>query len=159
APAPLIVAGSLDMLEASAQPGEAFTQPATVDFELGLTGSARPDPAAARAYPSSAAACRTTAHPRQMRPLPRQARLQVRKLRNLHLQLACQGAGALRKNVQDELAAIDNPQLQLIFQGARLRRRQCVVEDRDGRIGHPRNLANLAGLPSADKRAGIGSLE
>src|ERR1700694_3542696 len=94
-----------------------------------------------------------------MRPLPRQSRRQVTELRDLDLQLALQGARALRENIEDQLAAIDDAKVEFLFEVAGLRRASRVVEDREGRTRAMRDFLDLGGLALADKRARVGVLE
>lgn len=94
-----------------------------------------------------------------MRPLTRQPRREVTELRDLDLQLALQRARALRENIEDQLAAIDDAKVEFLFEVAGLRRAQRVVEDREGRTRAMRDFLDLGGLALADKRARIGGLE
>ena len=94
-----------------------------------------------------------------MRPLARQARLQVGELRDLDLQLAFQGARTQREDIENQLAAIDHAQLEFIFKIARLRGRERVVEDHERRARLMRELANLGRLALANKGARVRSLE
>ena len=118
---------------------------AAVDFELGLAGAARadrpPDP-----LPAAGLA-------RQMGPLPGQPRLQIAQLGDLDLQLALERARPLREDIEDQLAAIDHAELELVLEIARLRGTERVVEDRQRRAAFMRELANLGGLAAADERA------
>jgi hypothetical protein len=91
--------------------------------------------------------------------LARQARLQITELRDLDLELARQSAGALGEDIKDELAAIDNPKIKFLFEIARLRRTETVVEDRERRAVLARDRAQLADLALADKGARIDFLQ
>jgi hypothetical protein len=93
-----------------------------------------------------------------MRPLARQSRREVTELRNLDLQLALQRARALRENVEDQLAAIDDAKVEFLFEVAGLRRTERIVEDREGRTRPMRKFFNLGGLALADKSARVGGL-
>jgi hypothetical protein len=94
-----------------------------------------------------------------MRPLARQSRRQVTELRDLDLQLALQGPRALRENIEDQLAAIDDAKIEFLFQIAGLCGAQRIVEDRERRTGAMRNFLDLRGLALADKGARVGGLE
>src|SRR5271166_4298823 len=54
---------------------------------------------------------------------------QVLQLRQLDLELTFAGAGVARKNVEDELRAVDNPYVEVALQVTLLRGRELVVED------------------------------
>ena len=116
--------------------GDARAHAPAVDLELRLAGAARAD-AAAQA--------------RQVLPLAREPRQQVLQLRQLHLQLAGQAVGALREDVEDELAAVDDLHLQRAFEVALLRRRQRVVEDDDVGAALLHQRAHLLNLARADE--------
>src|SRR5258708_11320950 len=94
-----------------------------------------------------------------MRPLARQARLQIAQLRDLDLQLAFEAARALRKYIENQLAAIDDADVEFLFQVARLRWAECVIEDGERRAGAARDLAHFGAFASADKGARVGGLE
>jgi len=94
-----------------------------------------------------------------MRPLPRQSRSQVTELRDLDLQLALQGARALRENIEDQLAAIDDAKVELLLEVTGLRRAQRIVEDRERRTGALRDFLDLSSLTLADKSTRVGRLE
>ena len=115
---------------------------APVDFELGFAGTARADTAAGAAAAAGLA--------RKMGPLAGQARLQIAQLRDLDLELALEGARALGEDVEDQLAAIDHAQLELVFEIARLRGAQRVVENRQRRAALAREVAHFA-APCRDR--------
>ena len=94
-----------------------------------------------------------------MRPLTRQARSEVAELRDLDLQLALQRARALRENIEDQLAAIDDAKIEFLFEVARLRGAQRVIENRERRTSPMRDFLDLGGLALADKSARVGRLE
>ncbi len=150
APAPLDRARPFDLAQAPAQAGQPLRQAAAVDFELGLAGSARAD-AAPRAS--------SGADPRQMAPLPGQARLQIGELGDLDLEFARQAVGALGENIEDELGAVDDPEFEFVLQIACLRRRQAVVENDQGGAARVRQLAHLGHFAAADKGARVNFLE
>ncbi len=94
-----------------------------------------------------------------MGPLARQARLQITELGDLDLELARQSASALGEDIKDELAAIDNPKVKFLFEVARLRRTETVVEDRERRAVLARDRAQFADFTLADKGARIDFLQ
>ena len=132
------------------QAGEPLAQPPPVNFELRFTGTARSDAAASRAAAANA---------RKMRPLARQARLQITELRDLDLEFAFERVRALRENIEDQLAAIDHTDLEFVLEIARLRGTERVVENRERRALRLRQFAHLAGLALADESARIRRLQ
>src|ERR1700691_181782 len=94
-----------------------------------------------------------------MRPLARQARLQIAELGDLDLQLAFERMGTLRKYVENQLAAIDHANLEFVFEIARLRGAKRVVENRERRALRASQLAHFARFSFADKSARIWRLE
>ena len=94
-----------------------------------------------------------------MRPLAREPRLEITELRDLDLQLAFQRMRALREDIENQLAPIDNANLEFILEIARLRRTERVVENRERCALRLRQLAHLAGLALADKGPWIGRSE
>jgi hypothetical protein len=94
-----------------------------------------------------------------MRPLARQSRGEVTKLRDLDLQLALQGARALRENVEDQLAAIDDPKIEILLEVAGLRGAERIVKNREGCSRPMRDFFDFRGLALADKSARVGGLE
>jgi hypothetical protein len=91
--------------------------------------------------------------------LAREPRLQVTELRDFDLQLALERMRALRENVENQLAAIDHTNLQLVLEIARLRGAECVVENRERCAFRGCQLAHLARLALADKSARVGRLQ
>ncbi len=87
-----------------------------VGLDLGLARAPGPDAATG---------------PLQVLPLPDQARQQVRQLRQLHLQLALHGAGALREDVEDERGAIDHADAEGAAQVPLLDGRERIVGDHE----------------------------
>ena len=57
-----------------------------------------------------------------MRPLASESRREITQLRDLDLQLAFEGARALRENIENQLASIDDAEVQFLFEVAGLRR-------------------------------------
>ena len=87
---------------------------AAIGFQLGFAGTAGADAAAEL---------------RHLHAASRQSRQQVLQLRQFHLELAFTGARVAGKDVEDELGAIDDAQVELALQVALLRWRQLVIED------------------------------
>src|SRR6202521_1016514 len=144
-------ARALDIAEPLAQASEALAYTAAVDFELGFAGAADADTAARGAAAAGLA--------REMDPLARQARLQIAELRDLDLELALQRARALGEDVEDELAAVDHAQLQLLLQVARLCGAERVVENHQRRAAVARDLTYFLDLAAPDKGARVGVFE
>src|SRR5580704_8079431 len=94
-----------------------------------------------------------------MRPLPRQARREVAELRDLDLQLAFESARALRENIENQLTPIDDAKIEFLFQVARLRRTERIVENRKRGAGPMRDLLDLRGLALADEGPRVGRFE
>jgi hypothetical protein len=63
-----------------------------------------------------------------------EARHGVLELGELHLELAVAALGALGEDVQNELRAIDDLEIGVLCDGARLRRRKLPVKDKDAGV-------------------------
>src|ERR1700730_2728759 len=151
-PAPALDrARTLDIAEPLAQASKALAYAAAGDFELSFAGAADADTAARGAAAAGLA--------REMGPLARQARLQIGELRDLDLELALQRARALGENIEDELAAVDHAQLQFLFQVARLRGAERVIENHQRRAAVARDFAYFLNLATTDKGSRVGMLE
>jgi len=107
-------ARALDGFEPPLEMADALANPPAVDFQLSF-----PRPPCADA----------TAEPRQMRPLACQTRQQILKLSELHLELAFAAAGALGKDIENQLATVDNPDFESHFQITLLGRREILIEN------------------------------
>ena len=151
AAAALYRAGALDVLEADAQAGQAFAQTAAVNFELSFAGSASAD--------TTATGAAAAGLPRQMGPLAGQSRLQIAELGDFDLQLAFEGARALGEDIENKLAAIDNAQLQFIFEIASLRGTEGVVENRERCAFASGQLADFDSFAPADEGARVDCFE
>ena len=114
-PLPPVLALGGELLELALEAGHAVAGAPAVDLELGLARPPAPDAAG---------------EPRQrdLGPL-REPRQQVLELGQLDLQLAVAGGRVLREDVEDELGAVDHPQLHALAEVARLRRGQVLVDD------------------------------
>jgi hypothetical protein len=84
-----------------------------------------------------------------------EARPHVLELRQLHLQLGFAAAGMAREDVEDELGAVDDVEVEDLFQIARLRRRQRVVEDHEVGAVVAAKRPQLVDLALADERAHV----
>src|SRR5207245_4918117 len=91
--------------------------------------------------------------------LASEPRLQITQLRDLDLEFAFQRMRALREDIENQLAPIDHANLELVFEIARLRGSECVVEDRQRCALGLRELADLRGLSLASKCARVGCFE
>ena len=93
APLALLVAHAAHRFEIELELIDAALNPAAVGFELRFAGAAGADAAAQLRHGFAS---------------PGQPRQHVLELRQLHLQLAFAGAGVARKNVEDELRAVEH---------------------------------------------------
>ena len=112
-----------------------------VGFQLSFTGSARADAAAKL---------------RHLDASPRQARQHVLQLRQLYLQLTFAGAGVPRKNVEDELSAVDHAALDDFFYVALLGSGEVVIEEEKVGIYRCGRAGDLFQFARADQCRGIG---
>jgi hypothetical protein len=98
--------------------------------------------------------------PRQVAPESGQSRQQVLQLRELNLQLAFFGAGALGENIQDQRRPIENLAIEDLLQIAALRGRKFVVKNDRIHIRAPTVLGKFIRLAFADesRRARRGQL-
>jgi hypothetical protein len=125
----------------------ALTNAAAVGFELLLAGTSGTDAAA---------------QTRKLRTRPRQSRQQVIQLRQFHLQLALAAARMARKNVQDELGAIDHPPVHTALQIALLHGSELTVENNQRRLtrfGLGSNLVQFAVAHDARRIDGLAHLQ
>jgi hypothetical protein len=81
----------------------------------------------------------------------------VLELRELHLQLSLGGDGMLGKDVEDELGAIDDAQLQLVLEPTLLTGIEVVVDDQRLGIRPGHRFLQLRELALADVGARVGS--
>ena len=96
---------ALHVAQAAAELRDALAHAAAVDLELRLAGAPR---------------AHAAAQAREVGPLPRQARQEVLELRQLDLHLALERARALREDVEDEGAAVDDLALAALLEVALL---------------------------------------
>ena len=113
---------------------------ASVGLELTLTWASSPD-----AAPEALEVLPQAPHARQV----------VLELRQLDLELALRAACVLREDVEDQLRAVDDTRLQLVFQGPLLCRAQLVVDEQRFGVGVGERLRQLRQLPLPDERARI----
>ena len=127
--------------ELALEPGQAVPRAPAVDLELRLAG------------PPTADAAR---EPRQrdLRAL-RKPRQQVAELGQLHLQLAVPGGRMLREDVEDELGAVDHPQLHAFTEVARLRRGEVLVDDHEIDVALEGADDEIVQLAGADHGLGV----
>src|SRR5207249_5514686 len=113
-PGSLLVSLRPHLLQLSLQVSQALADPASLDLDLGLAGASTGADAAHLAVVVIG---------------PDQPRKQVVELGRLHLQSTLPGASVLREDVEDQLGAVDDPRLELLFEVALLARAQVLVAD------------------------------
>ena len=91
-----------------------------------------------------------------MLPHPPHPRQVVLELRELDLKLSLGAHGVLRKDVEDQLGAVDDPRLERILERALLRRAELVVDEQHLRVGVAVRLLQLLDLPLPHVRARVG---
>ena len=116
-----------------------------VRLQLGLTGALGTN----RAF---AAGTRLAL---QVGPHTRQSGQQILILGQLHLKASFTGSGPLGKNVQNQGAAVQHLDLQILCEGPHLGRTQVVVKDDHGGLLVDHQLPDLRHLALADKRTGL----
>ena len=125
--------------------------PAAVELDLGLTGTAR-----AHALAAGGLATGLAGH--RLAPAA-QARQEVLELGQLDLRLALPGLRVLGEDVEDQRGAVDDLDLDDVLQGAPLAGRQLgVADDGVGALGDD-DVAQLGGLALAEVggRVGVGA--
>jgi hypothetical protein len=127
----------LDVAQPATELRDALANAPPVDLELRLAGPARSDPA-----PEA----------RQVGPLPCEAREEILELRELDLHLALEAPRALREDVEDERAPVDDLARERLLQVALLRGRERVVEDDDVAAGRLEQVVDVGHLPRTDER-------
>jgi len=85
--------------------------------------------------------------------------LQITQLRDLDLEFTFESVRALRENIENQLAAIDHADLELVLEIARLRGRERVVENRERCALGLRKLTDLRGLALTDEGARVRLLQ
>ena len=86
----------------------------------------------------------------------RQPRKHVFELGQFHLQLTFTSAGVPRKDIENQLRAIDDARVDHALDVALLRRREIVIEQNHIRGNRGRRARNFLQLALADQRGGIG---
>ena len=131
-------AGPPHLLQLVLQPDDAFADQPPVGLDLRLAGAAEEAEAAALAF--------------QVGPGPHQAGALVVQMRQLHLERALLGRGALAEDVQDQPGAVDHLAGPGALQVALLHRRQRRIDDRDGDFLFRQGVAERGDLPLAQQR-------
>src|SRR6266446_5406834 len=86
-----------------------------------------------------------------MGPLARQSWQQILALRQLNLQLALIAARPLREDIENELTAINNANLERCFQVALLRWGEIFVDDDQICVSYGQTSLYLVDLAAADQ--------
>ncbi len=116
----LLAANAANGLEVALEQIDAALDAAAIGFELGFAGTAGADAAAQLRHGFAAAG---------------EARQHVLKLRQLNLQLPLARACVARKDVEDELCAVEHAARKRGFKIAQLRGRKIVVEENEIGVG------------------------
>jgi len=141
------VALATEAAKALAELGDPATRHAAVALELRLTGAAGTD--------AGAETARAAAEALEVLPHPAHPREVVLELCELDLELSLGADGVLGEDVEDQLRAVDDPRLQLVFERALLRWGQFVVDDEHLGLGLAVQLLQLFELALADERARV----
>ena len=135
-----LVAAPGELLQLPLQAGDAVTDTTAVGLQFGL----------ARSAPTDAAH-----QPRHLHTPPGQARQQIFELGQFHLDLAVQAFGPAGKDIEDQLAAIDDLQFGHGSDGTDLGRRQFLVENQHGGAPLEGSDDNVAHLALTHQEAGV----
>src|SRR5690606_9388067 len=133
-----------------AQPRHALADPAAVQLELGLTGTAAADADAAGGPAADLAG--------QVATPAAQPRQQVLELGELDLGLTLPALGVLGEDVEDERGAVDDLHLDDLLEPPQLAGGELAVADHRVRAGGGDHLAQLLGLARADVGRGVRAL-
>ena len=131
-------AGAPHLLQFLLQPDDALADQAPVGLDLRFAGAAEEAEAAAL--------------PLQVGPGPHQAGALVFQMRQLDLERAFPGGGALAEDVQDQAGAVDHLAGPGALQVALLHRRQRRIDDGDGDVLLGQRVAQRGDLPLAQQR-------
>ena len=134
---------ALELLQIALQIVDALADAPAIHLQTRFAGAAGADAAA------------QTGHGRALTGQPGQA---ILHLRQLHLQLALGGLGALGEDVQNQRRAVDDLHAQRVFQIPLLRAGQLVVEDGQIDLHGLTGEGQLLGLAAADVGGGVGLL-
>ena len=96
--------------------------------------------------------------PLQVSPPADQSRREVLELRELDLQLAFEGSGPLREDVEDEPVPVEHARIERRLEIAFLARAQRVIQQDQFRVHVPSALENLVNLALPDEEARVGAL-
>ena len=138
---PLLRADAAHVFDLLFDVADAAVDFAAVGFKLGFAGSAGADAAAKL---------------RHLNAAPGKARQHVMQLRELHLQLAFTGARVARKNIENELSAVDHAALHDSFDIALLRGGEIVIEEKKIGVHRCGRAAISSSFPAPIKVAGSG---
>ena len=133
-----------DGFDLALEAGDAVADEAAVGLELGFARAAGADGAF---------------EPLQVAPLAGESRQEVLVLGELDLEAAFAGAGALGEDVDDERGAVEDFDLEGVFEGALLRWTELVVEDDEGVVETLAFGLDLRQLALADVVPGMGVLQ
>ena len=136
-------AGTFDLIQLPAQPGNALADQPAVDFELALTRSAEKSETAALTF--------------EMRPRPDKPRTLVRQCSKFDLQPAFMSARAGAENLKDQSGAVDNLGLPAPFKIALLHRAQRRVNDNKPDLVFRDNRAQRLDVPGAEQGCRYGA--
>src|SRR5205823_12664399 len=126
-------------VEVALQPGNAFADQPSVDLELAFAWSAE------KAKPAALAL--------EVCPGAHQARPLIGQRRQLDLQAALMGAGALAENLQDQARPVNDLGLPVPFQIPLLHRAQRSVNDDEIDVGFADQLAEVFDSSAAQEAA------
>ena len=141
-------------VQAAANLSQALAEHALVHLELGLARTPL-DAAAYAASGASAAGTADTGLTIEVCPAADQAGLGVSELRELHLELALVGPGAIGEDVQDEFGTGHHPAFQTLFEVALLGGRQLVVEDHQIGLRRAHHAAEFGELARSKEPARV----
>ena len=137
----------LNVGDLAAQLRDPRPDPAPVGLDLGLTGTAGPD-AAAAGHPAAGL-------PGQRLAPASQPRHHVLQLGQLDLRLALAALGVLREDVQDQRGAVDHLDLDHALKAAQLARAELAVADHRVRAGRGHDPGELVRLARAHVGGGV----
>ncbi len=143
----LHLAADLEGADLAAELGDPRPDPAPVGLDLGLTGTAGPD-AAAAGHPAARL-------PGQRLAPAAQPRQHVLQLGQLDLGLALAALGVLGEDVQDQRGAVDHLDLDHALKAAQLARAELAVADHRVRAGRGHDPGQLVRLARAHVGGGV----
>ena len=143
------------LIDIGFNPAHALANPAAIGFQFLLTRTADADTPRTAACGTSTA---LAAQPRHRDAFPGQARQQIIQLCQLHLQLAFATSCVARKNVKNELGAVDDPAFRSRFDVSLLHRRKIAVKNDQRRFVRRGLGANFVQFAAPDERSRVRSL-